>query len=290
MSIKSYVDVINGTLFSICVGVIQFILEIISQPAQTNTQAALSATQLVFVIFVFTILISMLKRELLQSIASKTRIYSLLDQITDTYLKQKALDTISECETKLEEISTGTLKLHAQEIYQTITEKMNVAKKRVQATHLVSEKSFISIWKNNEGLKSYFDANVKAIDRHVEVERVFLLRKVQTVIDPLTKKVDQNVWRILQEHHDQGIKVIVTWVDDVTDTNSIEDFIVFDGLEVVITYQLWESKYHSIAIKNNDFYIREYSTKFIALKAIGHSFKDFQQEYSPEASDSEMVK
>ncbi len=282
---KSYFEMLTAILTSIGIGVVQFILDMVSQPTQTVQSAALSATQLAFVIFVFMILISMLKRDLLQSITDKTRIYALLDQITDSYLRRKALDVISECETKLKEIATGTLRLHAQEIYQTITERMVASRRSVQATHLVSDRSFVSIWNKNEGLKNYLDANIKAIKSGVEVERVFLLRKAQA-LDPVTNKIDQNIWNVLKEQHGAQIKVSVTWVEDVNDTNLIEDFVIFDGAEVIITYQLWDAKYHSVAIKNSEFYTREYSLRFNGLKAIGRVFdENFQQEFSPESSN-----
>jgi hypothetical protein len=279
---KSHFEMTTSLLTSVVVGVVEFLFQWFTQPTQTM-QAVSSATQLALMVLGFMMILSLFKRDLLNSIADKTRIYALLDQVTDSYLKGKALDVISECETRLKEIATGTLRLHAQEIYQIIAEKMTASKSNVQATHLVSDSSFISIWNKNEGLKNYLDANIKAIKSGVEVERVFLLRKTQT-LDPKTNKINENIWNVLKEQCDAQIKVSVTWVEDVNDTSLIEDFVIFDETEVVITYQLWDAKYHSVAIKNNEFYTRDYLSRFRGLKSIGRIVDEsFRQEFSPES-------
>ncbi|HEX8221253.1 MAG TPA: hypothetical protein VF914_18835 [Chloroflexia bacterium] len=263
---RFYLEIV-GAFLAVLAGLIAYVASTLGVPFEVYLPVLIS--------FSITAAASLLRREILNYLDDRNRIYQLIDSIKHDDLRQRALEIVDQCESALEDLAKGIVKLRAHEVFKSITDKMNATRKHVQGSHLALESSFIYVWEDVEGVRNYYLANLAAIKRGVVIERVFILRK-SDILDPSTGKVlDPRAIRIMQQQSSDGIEVTVTWIETVTDLDVVQDFIIFDDKEVQVNYPMWGGRYYNMSLKREPLDLRQYQNTFADLKASGQPLAQF---------------
>lgn len=235
---KFYLEIV-GAFLAIVTGLIAFLASRFGIPFEVYLPVLIG--------FSITATASLLKREIVNNLEEKNRIYHLVESIKYDDLRKKALEYVDECESLLVDLTKGIVKLRSHEVYKSITDKINSVQTHMQGSHLALEPSFIYVWEDAEGVRNYYRGNVAAVKRGVVIERVFILRKTD-VLDPVSGKViDPRAIRIMKQQMDDGIQVTLTWIDAVTELDLVQDFIIFDDKEVQINYPMWGGRYYNMS-------------------------------------------
>lgn len=212
-----------------------------------------------------------LKRELQSRLDERIEIYRLAENIEDEELRERGNVLIRECKYGLEQLTKGTFTGGISDVIGQAIIRMTKAKTRVQATHLVANLELLHAWDHVPGYVNYYEANLAAIKRGVEIERIFIIDK-DLMSDPSTGKLtDEKGLKILKQQSRDGIDVTVTWKHDLPNADLLEDFIIFDSSVITIAREGVTGNYESVTVTRgrNDLLI--YSDKFATIKFHGES-------------------
>lgn len=111
------------------------------------------------------------------------------------------------------------------------------AKKTVHAADYNPTARDILRWEGSR-LATWYKSGVDAVKRGVVVERIFILKREEALKDG---KWDKDILRILQRQSNDGIKVRVLWIEEVTmgdvhpQRDVLRNIVTFDDMEVLIT-------------------------------------------------------
>lgn len=113
-------------------------------------------------------------------------------------------------------------------------ESTDAAKDKIQAVHLAIDLSDLIVW--DTVIADYLAANLRAINRGVEVIRIFILEEELTFLTDIDRGFHPEIRRILDAQTQMGIDVRVLWQKIVKAKHLSEpaDLIIFDSKEIHI--------------------------------------------------------
>lgn len=239
--------------------------------------------------FGLTVAVSSMKTHILNYLNQRDRLFQLTNSIQYDDLRQKAKEYVEECELALEDLSKGIVRLRPHEVFKSITDKMNSTRSLVQASHLALESSFVYVWEDVEGVRNYLRANAEAIkNRNVRIERVFVLKR-EDILDSARKSVkDTRAVKIMKDQAAVGIDVTITWMESISELDTVQDFIIFDTKEVQVNYPMGVGRYYNMALKRETKDIRQYQNAYAALKAAGQPLSDFLDSLAENRSQPQL--
>jgi hypothetical protein len=120
----------------------------------------------------------------------------------------------------------------------------------------------------------WYQHNLSLVKRGVAVERLFILRRADTV-DSATRKVKPSIAGILEKQARDGIKVRVVWEEEMDDPELIREFMVVDTKFVMTGFQAWSGAgYANARVYRRRYEVEQYIEMFGALRAEGHVLSD----------------
>lgn len=105
---------------------------------------------------------------------------------------------------------------------------------KIQAVHLAIDLSDLIVW--DTVIAEYLSANLRAINRGVEIIRIFVLEEELTFLSESNRKFHPEIIRILNAQSQMGIDVRVLWKSmvDAKQLPEPADLIIFDSREIHI--------------------------------------------------------
>jgi hypothetical protein len=214
-----------------------------------------------------------------KEIAGKLKLYNLLEQLDDDdVLRLRGLELINKCESELENLAKGVLRLDRDEYYKYIGDRMSTASKYVQAIHIALELSDMYIWENEQGIVNYYRINKEAVQRRVRIERIFVLKKSRVIDASNNQVIDPRTIEILKRQRDDGIEVMIVWLESMGDSLG-EEFMIFDEKEVQVQSSIPElpGRLYNLSLKRKASDVTYYGSKYSNLRAVGQPLEEFLQ-------------
>lgn len=260
----------NGLRVEIWITIIALVGGIIGMIVDSNA-IAIPLTTYITVVFGFMLASSilLLKNEVSNLIDDKLRIYQKLDEIRDSQLRKIALEQLDEYKHMLEQLARGHAEIPASKIFYTLQDRLEKANTTVRATHVGLDVRLVYGWLEPGGPAQWYDANRKAIDRGIQIERIFVFRREDIFREG--QLMDDRIIEILNKQVSAGIQVIIAFVEDLSDLSLVEDYIIFDDDTVIAMQAGWGLIYQMI-LKKLPEDIEQYASRFNALKALGQLY------------------
>lgn len=103
------------------------------------------------------------------------------------------------------------------------------AQRNIKAIHFALDLNSLLVW-NNE-ISDYLEANYKAIERGIEITRIFYLRKATTF---LSEETQNKIAAIIKAQRENGVNIKILWEEDLhgETISAPPDMIIFDEQEV----------------------------------------------------------
>lgn len=218
----------------------------------------------------------LLKREISAQIDEKFEIYQILSRISDDKSRDIGHKTIEKCKSDLKDIEAGNLKLEKEEFYQYIIKSVDSAKKHVSAIHVALDEQGMFLWKKDPAIMKYYQANKRAANRGVNIERIFVLKR-ELIISREDGKLNQNIVDIMQEQSDDHITVELKLIDSPNDM--LHEFMIYDEDEVQKNFVSLDGKYNGLSVNRNKAIVEEYKQHFERLKTSAQSLDEFLKEF-----------
>lgn len=206
-------------------------------------------------------------------IDQKIETYKLLSQIEEGDFHKWAQDIIADCEYKLRQLAHGEFRSSMGARYD--IGRLNQAKKSLRAVYLGA--IYQPDWVTSPEEARYYNENLDAIKRGVEITRIFILDKSK-ILDNLNGSVkDKVILDTMQRQKKDGILVKIAWQSDVVASAGpevLKDFIILDELEVDAREYAPESNY-DIIIWRNAAKIQYYERVFLNLERYSQTLDKF---------------
>lgn len=210
-------------------------------------------------------------------IDKKIEIYRLFSQIEEGDFRKWAQDIIADSEYKLRQLAQGEFRSSMGARYE--IGRLNQAHKTLRAVYLgtVYQSTGLHSWTTSPEEERYYNENLDAIKRGVEITRIFILDKSKTV-DYSNKNIkDQVILNIMQKQCKDGILVKIAWQGDVvasTGPEVLKDFVILDNLEVDTREYTPDSNYE-IVFWRNPAKIQYYEHIFSTLQRYSQTLENF---------------
>jgi hypothetical protein len=211
----------------------------------------------------------------------KLEIYHLLERLDkNNALRSRASHIVNKCVVELQNLTKGILRLDCDEFYSYITAKMNgmTPGAKVFAIHIALEPSDMYIWDDIPGIANYYEANIAAKKRDVEITRVFVLKK-DMVIQPETWQVlNHRIVNIMRQQHDDELTIRVAWDNELSATLLLEEFMIFsgkDGKEIQVNAPRPNDRYYNLVLLHDPSDIQSYETRYAELLSCSWDLKYF---------------
>ncbi|KPA15645.1 membrane protein [Candidatus Magnetomorum sp. HK-1] len=200
-----------------------------------------------------------------------------INAIEDKEIKNKSILIINEAKSRLRRIDDGIVVLGPEHTYRTAIDNIRTTKKgeNILATHAAHEHiDYLYGWEDIIPLKNYFAENIKAINRGVNIERIFIIMR-DAIFDSQTSTIkNERALKILRDHEDAGIHVYITWFENILlNKNMISDFIIFDKFTVESHDIPAGGLYYQVTIRRNVNEIIKYTERFNEIKNSGLPLK-----------------
>jgi len=214
-----------------------------------------------------------LKWEIKREFRDRLSIYSLLESIEYEELYERGKMAIEECRLELEKLSQGILRIDEGHLTRYIIKFTDAAKHHVRLTHIALDHSRLRMMEPTAE-NPWYQHNLSLVKRGVVVERLFILRRTDT-IDSATGKVKPGIARILERQARDGITVRVVWEEEVGDPEIIREFMVIDANFVITGVQSWSGAgYVNVRLYRRKYEVEQYIELFEALRAEGRVLSD----------------
>ena len=192
-------------------------------PTEVELVSGLTIISLTLVLFIF-------KQSILTNIEEKLEVYKRLEAIDDPDMREQGKIYVNELNAKLDELSRGLLIGSTPDLIRFLSDKVEGAKSSVKATLLLETPEQLYKWQYPPA-NYYYEINKKVVSKGKEFVRIFLLRKEsfvrENIFDPKAEEI------ILGQVKD-GIDVYIAWLDEITDPESRQDFVIVDSELVYI--------------------------------------------------------
>ena len=162
----------------------------------------------------------------IQKIESKLEVLKALSKINDVNLESQVIQII-------DELSKGNVPhyfatLRSRELLENVSET-------IEASELAETKEGIYQFEENDRRKTWSDASLRAIERGVSVEQIFIFRREQIIVGGVW---DARTLMILKELMEKGLEIRVLWAGSLEPRRPVhpllQDFAIYDGKEVVV--------------------------------------------------------
>jgi len=233
---------------------------------------------------IITITVTLLEQKLVDEISDeindKVEIFTTLEQIHDAELYVLAKRAISDCKEKLENYRSGIIPATE---WAHITDRISNCRKSYRAIFWGTKPQSLYSFEDTSAGRNYYDLNVQAVLRKVEVERVFVLDKAD-MLDEEGHFVDARGLRIMQSQQDAGIKVRIVWADVLKalpeSANLYQDFAIIDDEEVLVQlYGAGGARLGTLIIKGNKEKVQEYRDIYQKIWRFSRPLEEIKKKY-----------
>lgn len=210
-----------------------------------------------------TVLKAEVVREIKGEFGGVLSLYDTLSKVEDEGVREWVYDLAKQ-------FSRGELPPYVAAVYS--RRLIAEVKETLQTSDYSPDPGAIAAWTDSPRYKTWFAANLEAMDRGVRIERVFVLRKQEAMSGG---QWDDRVRSILQQHYDAGIEVRVLWVEDLVggpaQRNLEQNFAIYDSREVLVqdgrtTTRIFRPPSEKVA---------EYRAIYEEQKKYSHRWNDF---------------
>ena len=232
-----------------------------------------------------TVAVTLLEHRLIDAntteLNKKLEIYNIHESIKDPELHQLADIAIAECIQKLKDYQSGIITSPV-DGQSAAMERLPHCKKSFETTFWVVNKQSLYRIQDTSSGRSYFQANVDAVKRGVDITRIFLLGKAQFV-DANHNFFDSKAIKIIQQQQASGIKVRICWLEELERLDSFSelfhDFGILDNTEVIaLRHGVGDIRHGTLIIKNID-QVRHYRRIYDRLWRLCRPIDEFLLEY-----------
>ena len=149
-------------------------------------------------------------------------LYRFVDELT--------LDLVA----KLDRLRDGELLLKGNEqYYEFVTRALSESKSNIYALDVNIDIEMLYNWNHRE-LREYYKQNINAINRGLEITRIFVFKKNNVVYE---EGINPEVLSILEKQKNDGINVLVVWLEDVINIHPRislnKDYLIFENDKVI---------------------------------------------------------
>lgn len=200
-------------------------------------------------------------------------ISNYIKSLKDEEIKNKSLLILNETKERLRRINEGIVILGPEHTYYSAIEKIRLVNpgETVLAIHTSHEGlHYLYAWEDIIALKNYFDENIKAIEKGIKIERVFIIKKSDIFDVENNRILDERSLSIIRGHEDAGVNVYVTWFENIPiNKKNIGDFIIFNE-SIVENHEVPAcGLYYQVSIKKNEKETKKYISRYNELKNSG---------------------
>ena len=155
-----------------------------------------------------------------EALGSQARVYTILSRIQGP-AQPEALARLDRFLRELEDLSRGRVEYDPSRDLEKATGFVDEVRggETLRVVHISHPLSYLLKWEDEDLWKQLFRANRQAIERGARIKRIFVLSKG----DVLTKRGGlrrtegaSKTRRILQQHKDIGVEVIILWIDGIS--------------------------------------------------------------------------
>lgn len=214
-----------------------------------------------------------LKWEIKREFKDKLSIYNLLETIEYEELYERGRIAIEECRLELEDLSQGILRIEEGHVARCMIKFTNAARHHVRLTHIGLDLDRLEMVLPTPD-NPWYQHNLDLIKRKVDVERLFILRRSDT-INSDTGMIEPDIADILEQQERDGVMVRVVWEEEVEDSEIIWEFIVVDARLVITGFQSWSGAgYANARVYRRKHEVDQHIEIFEALRAKAHDLSD----------------
>jgi len=165
---------------------------------------------------------------------------------------------------KLERLKDGELVLRGNEEYwRFVTHALRDAKGPVQTIDVNTDPDMLSHWSGGGTLSEYYDCTLEVLRRGFSFTRIFVF-KLANSLDS-SGKVEQSLLQELRRQKDDGVEVLIAWVEDLYGSEPrisvTRDYMIFVGDKVIHAETPQGLPYYEEAIvTTSEATLRKYST------------------------------
>lgn len=201
-------------------------------------------------------------------LSRRLEMFRLLEEIKDEELYKRGKIAIERCLLELENLSKGILQLDSGQLFLYLTQLSSSVKNHIRVTHVGLDEKYFDIWQT-AGEQRWHQHAIELVKKGINFERIFILSR-NYFLDENRGNLRLKIIELLKKQENDGIKIWITWIEELDNPELIQDFGIFDENLVNVTNPSWSGGYNNIMVYWRKFDVRRYIEIYETLRSKSH--------------------